>query len=71
MSFSRNYAYFAATRRSPRKSERKAVYVLDLQIPPKQIDNCLEPAKAAIHLQVWHISFLKYVDSEFECFLEE
>lgn len=41
-----------ATRRSPRKTEKKPVYVLDLIIPPRQVDNCLEPAKSAVHLQV-------------------
>jgi hypothetical protein len=41
-----------AVRRSPRKSEKKPVYVLDLSIPSQQIDNCLEPAKAAVHLRV-------------------
>ena len=39
-------------RRSPRKSEKKPVYVLSLTVPPRQVDNCLEPAKAAVHLQV-------------------
>ncbi|KAJ7167564.1 hypothetical protein C8R46DRAFT_1093418, partial [Mycena filopes] len=35
----------SAVRRSPRKTEKKPVYVLDLS------DNCLEPAKAAVHLR--------------------
>ncbi|OSD04616.1 hypothetical protein PYCCODRAFT_1386837 [Trametes coccinea BRFM310] len=38
-------------RRSLRKTEKKPVYVLNLTIPPRFIDNCLEPAKAAIQLQ--------------------
>ncbi|KZT71436.1 hypothetical protein DAEQUDRAFT_666030 [Daedalea quercina L-15889] len=38
-------------RRSPRKSEKKPVYVLNLTVPPREVDNCLEPAKAAVHLQ--------------------
>ncbi|KAI9068501.1 hypothetical protein FKP32DRAFT_1561492 [Trametes sanguinea] len=38
-------------RRSPRKTEKKPVYVLNLSIPPRFIDNCLEPAKASIQLQ--------------------
>ncbi|PSR93789.1 hypothetical protein PHLCEN_2v4684 [Hermanssonia centrifuga] len=38
-------------RRSPRKPEKKPIYVLNITIPPRQIDNCLEPAKAAVHLQ--------------------
>ncbi|KAJ6539720.1 hypothetical protein B0H19DRAFT_370767 [Mycena capillaripes] len=41
----------STVRRSPRKTEKKAVYVLDLSVPPQQIDNCLEPAKAAVHLR--------------------
>ncbi|KAJ7368705.1 hypothetical protein DFH08DRAFT_31742 [Mycena albidolilacea] len=41
----------STVRRSPRKSEKKPVYVLDLSIPSQQIDNCLEPAKAAVHLR--------------------
>ncbi|TCD69227.1 DNA mismatch repair protein [Steccherinum ochraceum] len=38
-------------RRSPRKCEKKPVYVLNLTIPPRHIDNCLEPAKASVHLR--------------------
>ncbi|KAJ7126385.1 hypothetical protein C8R43DRAFT_1028784 [Mycena crocata] len=41
----------STVRRSPRKTEKKPVYVLNLTVPPQQIDNCLEPAKAAVHLQ--------------------
>ncbi|KAJ7044715.1 hypothetical protein C8F04DRAFT_1069288 [Mycena alexandri] len=41
----------STVRRSPRKTEKKPVYVLDLSVPPQQIDNCLEPAKAAVHLR--------------------
>ncbi|KAF7792853.1 hypothetical protein EIP86_003954 [Pleurotus ostreatoroseus] len=41
----------SATRRSPKKSEKKPVYVLDITVPPEQVDNCLEPAKAVVHLQ--------------------
>ncbi|KAI5116357.1 hypothetical protein M0805_003808, partial [Coniferiporia weirii] len=38
-------------RRSPRKAERRPVYVLNLTIPPREIDNCLDPAKTVIHFQ--------------------
>ncbi|KAI0832649.1 hypothetical protein BC628DRAFT_1441564 [Trametes gibbosa] len=38
-------------RRSPRKTEKKAVYVLNLTISPRFVDNCVEPAKAAVQLQ--------------------
>ncbi|CAK5275342.1 unnamed protein product [Mycena citricolor] len=41
----------AATRRSPRKAEKKPVYVLDITVPSQDLDNCLEPAKAAVHLR--------------------
>ncbi|TFY59415.1 hypothetical protein EVJ58_g5791 [Rhodofomes roseus] len=40
-----------STRRLPRKPEKKPIYVLNLTVPPRQVDNCLEPAKAAVHLQ--------------------
>ncbi|KAG6861552.1 hypothetical protein C0995_014848 [Termitomyces sp. Mi166 len=39
------------SRRAPRKLEKKAVYVLNLTVPPEQIDNCLEPAKAHIQFR--------------------
>ncbi|KAJ7572555.1 hypothetical protein C8J56DRAFT_989423 [Mycena floridula] len=41
----------SAARRSPRKAEKRPVYVLNLTIPPHQVDNCLEPSKAIVHLQ--------------------
>ncbi|KAG6910982.1 hypothetical protein DXG01_006036 [Tephrocybe rancida] len=44
--------YYQDVRRSPRKMERKAVYVLNLTVPSEQLDNCLEPAKA--HIQFRH-----------------
>ncbi|KAL0949232.1 hypothetical protein HGRIS_009310 [Hohenbuehelia grisea] len=37
-------------RRSPRKSEKKPVYVLNLWIPPRLIDNCMEPSKSQVYL---------------------
>ncbi|KAF8559172.1 hypothetical protein OG21DRAFT_1403956 [Imleria badia] len=39
-----------SARRSPRKGEKKPVYVLNLVIPVKHIDNCLEPSKSAVEL---------------------
>ena len=36
--------------------ERKAVYVLNLTLPPRHIDNCLEPAKASVQLKVRDMS---------------
>ncbi|OBZ76731.1 DNA mismatch repair protein Mlh3 [Grifola frondosa] len=41
----------STTRRSPRKAEKKPVYVLNLNLPPRHVDKCLEPAKAAVQLQ--------------------
>ncbi|KAI0700587.1 hypothetical protein BC835DRAFT_1411934 [Cytidiella melzeri] len=41
----------SAARRSPRKSDKKPVYVLNIMIPPRELDNCVEPAKNAVHLQ--------------------
>ncbi|KIJ37395.1 hypothetical protein M422DRAFT_177918 [Sphaerobolus stellatus SS14] len=38
-------------RRSPRKNERRPVYVLNITIPPNAVDNTLEPAKSAMHLR--------------------
>ncbi|KAJ7693965.1 hypothetical protein B0H17DRAFT_1058803 [Mycena rosella] len=41
----------STVRRSPRKAEKKAVYVLNLTVPSAELDNCLEPAKAVVHLR--------------------
>ncbi|KZP20160.1 hypothetical protein FIBSPDRAFT_827261 [Athelia psychrophila] len=41
----------STARRSPRKAERRPVYVLNLTIPPQLIDNCIEPAKASVQFQ--------------------
>ncbi|PIL37355.1 hypothetical protein GSI_01048 [Ganoderma sinense ZZ0214-1] len=38
-------------RRSPRKTEKKPVYVLNLTISPRFVDNTVEPAKTAVQLQ--------------------
>ncbi|KAF8450650.1 hypothetical protein L210DRAFT_3639716 [Boletus edulis BED1] len=40
-----------SARRSPRKGEKKPVYVLNLVIPVKHIDNCLEPSKSTVELE--------------------
>ncbi|KAJ8086935.1 DNA mismatch repair protein [Marasmius tenuissimus] len=40
-----------STRRSPRKAEKKAVYVLNLIVPPDKVDNLFEPKKSVIHLR--------------------
>ncbi|KAI0774490.1 hypothetical protein C8Q74DRAFT_1317230 [Fomes fomentarius] len=38
-------------RRSPRKTEKKPVYVLNLTVSPRQVDNCVDPNKSAVQLQ--------------------
>ncbi|KAL5527810.1 hypothetical protein ACEPAG_6611 [Sanghuangporus baumii] len=38
-------------RRSPKKGELRPVYVLNIAMSPREIDNCLEPAKTVVHLQ--------------------
>ncbi|KAF7302005.1 Mismatch repair-related protein [Mycena indigotica] len=38
-------------RRSPRKTEKRAVYVINITVPPQNVDNCLEPAKAVVHIR--------------------
>ncbi|KAH7105604.1 hypothetical protein BKA62DRAFT_690292 [Auriculariales sp. MPI-PUGE-AT-0066] len=35
-------------RRSPRKLEKHPIFVLDISVPPTDVDNCLEPAKLTI-----------------------
>jgi len=47
---------FVAIRRSPRKIEKKPVYVLNLAVPPANVDKYLEPAKSHVQFQV-NISF--------------
>ncbi|KAG2115935.1 uncharacterized protein F5147DRAFT_606020 [Suillus discolor] len=41
----------SSVRRSPRKGEKKVIYVLNLVIPTRLIDNCLEPAKSAVQIE--------------------
>ena len=43
------------SRRSPRKTEKNPVYVLNITVPPQHVDNCVEPSKAVVQLQVCHI----------------
>jgi DNA mismatch repair protein MLH3 len=42
----------ADIRRSPRKQEKRPVYVLNLTIPSRELDNCLEPSKMTVFVQV-------------------
>ncbi|OAX44046.1 hypothetical protein K503DRAFT_730324 [Rhizopogon vinicolor AM-OR11-026] len=57
----------ASARRSPRKGEKRPIYVLNLVIPTRHIDNCLEPAKSAVHIEHKNIvtSFLSSVIDSF------
>ncbi|KAF9021517.1 hypothetical protein BDZ89DRAFT_1115916 [Hymenopellis radicata] len=41
----------STVRRSPRKIEKRPVYVLNLTVPPRHLDNCLEPAKMNLQFQ--------------------
>lgn len=47
-----SFTVYIATRRSPKKADKKPVYVLNITVPPQQVDNCMEPAKATVQLQV-------------------
>jgi DNA mismatch repair ATPase MutL len=42
----------AAIRRSPRKIEKKPIYVINVFIAPEDVDNYIEPTKNAVHLRV-------------------
>ncbi|TFK43770.1 hypothetical protein BDQ12DRAFT_731752 [Crucibulum laeve] len=55
-------------RRSPRKAEKKPVYVLNITIPPDEIDNYVEPAKTAVQFQD-RFSVLSFLSSIIDSFL--
>ena len=42
----------AAVRRSPRKIEKKPIYVINVSVAPEDVDNCIEPTKSVVHLRV-------------------
>ena len=44
-------------RKLTQKSEKRPVYVLNITIAPKDVDNCLEPTKSSIQLQVRGLSY--------------
>ncbi|KAI9447862.1 hypothetical protein H4582DRAFT_2093146 [Lactarius indigo] len=74
-SFSRRVSSTDATdhfrqrsRRSPHKHDRKPIYALSLTIPPKDIDNCLEPGKSSIHVSNEN-DVMTFVDSAVNAFL--
>lgn len=39
-------------RRSPRKNEKKPVFVLNITIAPEDVDNCLDPSKSIVQFRV-------------------
>lgn len=47
-----NYQFLSAIRRSPRKNEKKPIYVLNITIAPADVDNCLDPTKSLVQLRV-------------------
>ncbi|KAF9498626.1 hypothetical protein BDN71DRAFT_1385419 [Pleurotus eryngii] len=55
-------------RRSPRKGEKKPVYVLNLIIPTRLIDNCMEPAKSSVGLENKN-AVISFLSSEIQSFL--
>ena len=42
----------AAVRRSPRKIEKRPIYVINVFIAPEDVDNYIEPTKNVVHLRV-------------------
>lgn len=56
------------TRRSPRKTEKKAVYVLNVTLPPDHVDNIIEPSKTSVQFQN-RASILSFVSSVIKSFL--
>ncbi|KAI0265216.1 hypothetical protein BC834DRAFT_880631 [Gloeopeniophorella convolvens] len=55
-------------RRSPRKVDRRAVYVLTLTMPPKDVDNCLELGKSLVHISDEE-AVVAFIDSVIRDFL--
>ncbi|KAF5333492.1 hypothetical protein D9611_002521 [Ephemerocybe angulata] len=39
---------YQGTRRSPRKAEKRPIFVLNINVPPSRVDNCLEPGKSSV-----------------------
>ncbi|KAI0303906.1 hypothetical protein BC826DRAFT_980327 [Russula brevipes] len=56
------------TRHSPHKLDQKPIYVLSLTVPPRDIDNCLEPGKSSIHISN-EDAITTFVDSVIHAFL--
>lgn len=44
-----------AGRRSPRKAERKPIYVLNLDVPQGSLDNLLDPSKSSMYMRVRYV----------------
>ncbi|KIP02103.1 hypothetical protein PHLGIDRAFT_112417 [Phlebiopsis gigantea 11061_1 CR5-6] len=57
----------SAIRRSPRNSEKRPIYVINITIPPRHVDNCVQPSKTAVQLQnnAMVVSFLSTVVDSF------
>ena len=51
----------AAVRRSPRKIEKKPIYVINVLIAPEDVDNHIEPTKSVVHLRVSTNSMTNYL----------
>ncbi|KAF8812208.1 hypothetical protein BYT27DRAFT_7159313 [Phlegmacium glaucopus] len=41
----------STARRSPRKIEKKPIYVINISTPPEDVDNCIDPTKSVVHLR--------------------
>jgi hypothetical protein len=48
-------------RRSPRKAERRPIYVLNIHLPPSELDNCLEPTKTEMGFKVVTMFYFVYI----------
>lgn len=54
----------AAVRRSPRKIEKKPIYVINVSIAPEDVDNYIEPTKSIVHPRVSTSSDTYYLCKE-------
>lgn len=58
----------SSVRRSPRKGEKKPIYVLNLVIPTRLVDNCLEPTKSAVQIEDKNV-VTRFLSSVIDSFL--
>jgi hypothetical protein len=61
---------FIAQRRSPRKTERRPVFVLNIELPPRSLDICLEPTKASVQFEVKKLNVASWIDLTIGLFTE-